>query len=114
MAKKSPPQTSMTKSQAEQALREGAEKVKPSDVEKVLKKSSEIEKEFERGGPLGQFVDDLQLLISLVRDYWGRRYREIPYLSIAATVAALLYVLNPMDIIPDVIPLVGQVDDVHR
>jgi uncharacterized membrane protein YkvA (DUF1232 family) len=35
----------------------------------------------------------------------------VPYWAIAAVVFALLYVLNPFDIVPDVVPLLGFVDD---
>jgi uncharacterized membrane protein YkvA (DUF1232 family) len=39
-------------------------------------------------------------------------YREIPYGSIVAAVAAILYFVSPIDFIPDFIPVVGLVDDV--
>ena len=103
---------SITREEAEQKLREDAEKITPQDVETVLQKSEELEERFETGGPLGQFFDDFKLLFSVVKDYWKGGYRTIPYWSIAAIVATLLYVLNPFDLIPDFIPLVGQLDDV--
>jgi len=37
--------------------------------------------------------------------------KKIPFRTIAAIVAGLLYVLNLLDLIPDFIPLVGQIDD---
>ncbi len=101
----------VTKKDAEKALNEGAKKITPADVEHVIGKAEKIEKKFSRGGPLGQFLSDFKDLISVVRDYWSGEYRAIPYWSIAAIVFALLYVLNPLDLIPDFIPLVGYVDD---
>ena len=44
--------------------------------------------------------------------FTGSRYREVPWWIIAAIVFTLLYVLNPFDLIPDAIPLLGQLDDV--
>ena len=102
---------SLRKKEAEETLRKDAEKVKPGDVEKMLKKSKEIQEKFETETPLAKFLDDLKLLFAIVRDYWNGKYREIPYWSIVAIVAALLYVLNPFDLIPDIIPVIGYVDD---
>jgi len=102
---------SITRKQAERQLREDAERITPEDVQTVIDKSGELEDRFESEGPLAKFLGDFKLLIAIVRDYWKGRYRKIPYWSVAAIVAALLYVLNPFDLIPDVIPLIGQLDD---
>ena len=103
--------TKVTKKQAEEELKKGAKNVTEDDLKKVLDKRDEIEGKFKENGPLGRFIADLKLLFSLVQDYVKGEYREIPYWSIAAIVAALLYVLSPIDLIPDVIPGIGYVDD---
>jgi uncharacterized membrane protein YkvA (DUF1232 family) len=103
--------TPITREQAKNFITKEAQKVTPQDVEKVLNKSEEIRRQFESEGPLGKFVDDCKLFIALVKDYWHGKYRRIPYWTIAAIVAALLYVLNPLDLIPDFIPGLGQIDD---
>ena len=97
--------------QARAIITRDARRVTEQDVEKVLAKSEEIRKRFETGGPLGKFVDDFKLLFAIIRDYKSGKYRKIPFWSIAAIVAGFLYVLNPLDLIPDFIPLVGQIDD---
>lgn len=96
---------------AEEFVEKEGKKITPQDVEKVVQKSEEIKKRFRSGGPLGRFVEDGRLLASMVRDYWSRAYRQVPYATIGAGVVALLYVLNPFDFMPDVLPLIGQVDD---
>jgi uncharacterized membrane protein YkvA (DUF1232 family) len=101
----------MTKKQTRAIITKEAQHVTPQDVEKVLNKSEEIRRQFESEGPLGKFVDDCKLLIAAVKDYWHGKYRRIPYWTIAAIVVSLLYVLNPLDLIPDFIPGLGQVDD---
>jgi uncharacterized membrane protein YkvA (DUF1232 family) len=89
----------------------GAKKVTEEDLEKVLMKKQEIEDKFAHAGPLGRFVEDVKLLFSIVRDYMNGSYKKVPFWVIAAIVFALLYVLNPIDIIPDFIPIVGYIDD---
>jgi len=101
----------ISQEQATAIVKREAERITEQDVEKVIDKSEDIRRQFESEGPLGKFVDDCKLLIALVKDYWRGRYKEIPYWTIAAIVAALLYVLNPLDLIPDFIPGLGQIDD---
>ncbi len=87
-----------------------AKDVGGAEIEKVVEHSEEIKKRF-TGGPLRRFVDDGQLLVSLVRDYWVKVYRQVPYGTLAAVVFTLIYVFNPLDLMPDVLPIVGQIDD---
>jgi len=47
----------------------------------------------------------------LLRAYAQGDYREIPWKSLLMIVAAILYFINPIDIIPDLMPLVGLTDD---
>lgn len=43
---------------------------------------------------------------------WGtRRYTVIPWRSIAVMVVALFYAVNPLDLVPDYLPLIGVIDD---
>lgn len=101
----------ISQKEAEKELKKGAEKVSEKDLAKILDRREEIEKKFSGNGPLGRFVADLKLLFSIIQDYLKGEYRVIPFWSIAAIVAALLYVINPIDLIPDFIPVVGYLDD---
>ena len=47
----------------------------------------------------------------LLRAYAQGEYREIPWKSLLLIVAAILYFINPIDVIPDLMPLVGLTDD---
>lgn len=81
------------------------------DVNTVLKEEEKIKSKFENKSKLHRYVDDVQILFSLVRDYANGSYREIPWNIIASVGGALLYVLSPIDLIPDFIPIVGYLDD---
>ena len=91
-------------------IKEGAQKVTEKDIEKVVNKSEEIKKRFS-GRSLGRFIQDAQLLISLVKDYWSGKYRQVPYGAVAAIVFTLIYIFNPLDLVPDILPLIGEIDD---
>lgn len=91
-------------------IKGSAHNVKQEDIKKILDDPDRLGRLF-MNKYLKKFINDLKLLMSLLRDYWSGKYREIPWGSIAAIVAALLYVLSPLDFIPDVIPVIGFMDD---
>jgi len=101
----------MYSSASEEYVKEGAEKVTPKEIEKVVEHADEIREQFRSRGPLKRFVDDSKTLVALIKDYRAGNYRAALYGTIAAVVFALIYVFNPLDLIPDVLPFVGAVDD---
>lgn len=92
-------------------VKEGAEKVTPRDIDKVVDRSEEIKSKFSAKGPLKRFVEDGKVLTALLKDWRAGRYRQALYGTIAAVAFALLYVFNPFDLLPDVLPIVGVLDD---
>jgi len=89
----------------------GASRMSGEHVRSVVDNADAIRSRFSRGGPLGRLIADGEILIALVRDYWNGSYRRVPFWAIGASVFALLYVLAPIDLVPDVIPVIGVVDD---
>lgn len=47
----------------------------------------------------------------LLKAYAIGEYREIPWKTILLIVAAVIYFVNPLDLVPDIIPLTGLTDD---
>lgn len=92
-------------------LKHEADKVGKDDLESLLERQKAIEKKVLSSGRLRRFTTDIRLMFALVRDYWRGDYRAIPWKSIAAIAGALLYVLNPIDLIPDIIFGIGFLDD---
>jgi uncharacterized membrane protein YkvA (DUF1232 family) len=101
----------MFKKPDEEFVKEGAEEVTPGDIDKVVEKSEDIKEKFSARGPLKRFIVDARLLTALVKDWRAGKYRQALYGTIAAVVFALLYVFNPFDLVPDILPFVGAVDD---
>ncbi|WP_417885411.1 YkvA family protein [Zunongwangia sp.] len=81
------------------------------DVTEVLEDEDKIKSKFEKKGALKRYIDDVQILFNLIRDYANGHYKEIPFNVVAAIGAALIYVLSPLDLIPDFIPVIGYLDD---
>ena len=53
----------------------------------------------------------LQTMLRLLRAYHRGEYRNVPPTALVSIIAALAYVANPFDLIPDVVPFLGFLDD---
>lgn len=95
----------------EKFIRNNLQKLTDEDILKVTEAADKIEQKFTESGPLKRFIEDGKLLLSIVKDYLKGNYRKVPYWVIGAIAFTLLYVLNPTDFVPDVLPFVGLVDD---
>ena len=98
-----------TKQQAEEEFTKYTKNVTEDDIDGVLEKENAILGKAK--GPLEKFAGNIKLLFSVIKDYAKGNYREIPWLTIAAIIGALLYIFSPIDLIPDFIPVAGLLDD---
>ncbi|MDA8229037.1 MAG: YkvA family protein [Desulfitobacterium hafniense] len=70
-----------------------------------------MQKVFKNSGALKGFLDKLELLLALFKDWINGEYKDVPKRSLILLVAGLLYFVTPPDMVPDFIPVAGFLDD---
>ena len=95
----------------ERSFEEARKEVGNEEIEYVLKKGRSKFEDWTKAPSIMQAVyRQAKLLYLMLRDWWNDEY-ELPWRVVAAITACLLYVLNPFDLIPDFIPVLGAIDD---
>lgn len=99
------------KIQFEEGKKKAEKLLKDEDkLEKLLQK---MEKKFKVLPVVGSTFSIVPAMISLVRSYVKKEYTEIPLGSILGIISAIIYIVSPIDLIPDFLPAgAGHVDDV--
>lgn len=103
----------MFRKRAPQKLRGGykkAERILKSEdkTEEFLRKA---EKKLRRIPFWGKRLALVPTMISMVRSYLKKEYPTLPMNTVVALISALLYFVVPVDMIVDVIPFAGYLDD---
>jgi len=60
---------------------------------------------------VGGFFGKVMLFIEMIREYFRGNYTELPLKTITLIIAAVIYLVSPVDAIPDFIIGIGFVDD---
>ena len=64
--------------------------------------------------PMDSFGDTwpyFQTMLRLIRAYYRGEYHEVTESTLVILIAAVIYVVSPLDVIPDAIPAIGFLDD---
>lgn len=103
----------LTKKEAKEELEKGYSEAKSmlKDKDKTEIFLQKLEKKLKVIPKVGNTLAMAPTFISLVRDYIKKEYTEVPLGSIIAVLSALIYILTPIDAIPDTIIGAGLIDD---
>ena len=90
-----------------------SKKLDEKSLDKVLKNEAKIEKKRKALDPQKFFrlFKQVKLSLEMLKDYKKGVYRNIPWKAIAIIVTAVIYFLNPIDLIPDFMGILGFTDD---
>ena len=100
--------TSEEKNKLKEKFEHGSANFTQEDLTKVI---NDEKIATEKSKNLGDALKDFVLLWSLLKDYYNKEYTQVPWKFIATIGFAVAYLILPVDIIPDVIPVLGYVDD---
>lgn len=55
--------------------------------------------------------EDFQLLIAMCKDTFSKKYKMDKW-NLSVIIGTIVYVISPLDAIPDLVPILGWIDDV--
>src|SRR5712692_8954810 len=74
--------------------------------EEAAKQAASMPKE-----PFAETWPYFQAMLRLIRAYSQGTYRDVPESTLVVIIAAIIYVVSPLDVIPDALPALGYLDD---
>jgi uncharacterized membrane protein YkvA (DUF1232 family) len=90
-------------------FRTGMRNIRGNDILRVVRRSKSLRRLI--NGPVAEMGEEATQLLAMVKDYASGTYRDMPRSTVLAISFALLYILNPFDLMPDFIPGIGYLDD---
>lgn len=86
-------------------------KINDDDVTIAMDNQKEVDEKINNSGVLQKYGELAKVMYGMLKDYRKGVYSQVPWFTIATIAFSFLYILNPLDIIPDFIPGLGYIDD---
>ncbi|MCB0721312.1 MAG: DUF1232 domain-containing protein [Ignavibacteriae bacterium] len=103
----------VTEEEILEKIEQESKEVTPEKIDEVIIHEKEIEKKTKKlnRNHFEKLYMQVRLALQMIKDYKAKRYTEIPWRSIGLISIGILYFLNPLDLMPDFIPILGLTDD---
>lgn len=82
------------------------------DTKKVDEVLDQLQEKLKEVPTVGGVLSNIPLMISMVKSYITQEYAEVSPKVIVTMLSAFIYLIKKKDIIPDNIPVIGQLDDI--
>ena len=86
-------------------------KIDEDDVTIAMDSKEEVDDKINNSGLLQKYSELAKVMYGMLKDYRKGVYTKVPWFTIATIAFSFLYILNPLDIIPDFVPGLGYIDD---
>ena len=97
---------------AEQHYEQGLEDVDDNDiVYAAYKGKAKLKNLGTAPEGLEEVWEELHIMVKLCQDYVEKNYQEISWKNMQRIAGAVSYFVTPFDLVPDVIPKIGYLDD---
>lgn len=103
----------ITEAKILEEIEEESSKAGPERLDEVILKEESIREKSKKlePGMFQKLFNQIKLALEMVKDFRAKLYTDIPWRTIGLLSVGLLYFLNPLDIIPDILPVLGLTDD---
>lgn len=88
-----------------------AEEISREDIGETIGKEKIAERKTKDHGFLRQYWEDIKTSFALLKDWYMGNYTKIPFRMVASIAGAMLYLVSPLDVVPDWVPFGGLLDD---